>query len=362
MAIIYIDVNYTVPGRMAYCQLQIAIAGSTMSTTMQDVARLAGVSTKTVSNVLNDYPHVSARMRARVEAAVEELGYRMNVAARSLRSGRSGVIGLALPALSVAYFAELAEQVIHAAEREGFVVVVEQTGTIAREHALFASARMEYMDGLIFNPVDETAADEPARITDLGEMPVILLGDHQIGADAPRVSTDQEAAAAAATELLLARGRRRVLSIGSRPGDTARLRLAGHLQALRSAGVAPEADLVLEAAAWNRRTGAELVTAALSRGLQFDAVFAFNDALALGAMRALQDAGLDVPEDVAVVGFDNLDEGEYSVPSLTSVDPGRAKIADTAVALLVDMIRGKGSTPAMTKLPFHLVERESTPR
>lgn len=333
-----------------------------MSTTMQDVARLAGVSTKTVSNVLNDYPHVSARMRARVEAAVEELGYRMNVAARSLRSGRSGVIGLALPALSVAYFAELAEQVIRAAEREGFVVVVEQTGTMAREHALFASARMEYLDGLIFNPVDETAADEPARITDLGEMPVILLGDHQIGADAPRVSTDQKAAAAAATELLLARGRRRVLAVGSRPGDTARLRLAGYHEALRSAGVATGQELVLSASMWNRRTGAELIAEALSCGLQFDAVFAFNDALALGAIRALQDAGMRVPDDVAVVGFDNLDEAEYSVPSLTSIDPGRAKIAETAVALLVNMIRGEGRSPAMTNLPFQVVERESTPR
>lgn len=328
---------------------------------MQDVARVAGVSPKTVSNVMNDHPHVSAQTRARVEAAITQLGYQMNVAARSLRLGRSGVLGLALPKLSVTYFAELAEQVIAAAEEEGLVVVIEQTGSIEREHALFSSARLKHLDGLIFNPIDATS-DERVRSEDLGDMPVVLLGDHQIGATAWRVSTDQPAAARAATTHLIDKGCHRILTLGNRVGDTAQLRLAGYRTALAERGLDFDPELVADAPSWDRRSGAEVAAAALKRGVKFDGIFAFNDALAFGAMRALQDAGLNVPRDVAVIGFDNLDDAQFSVPSLTSVDPGRGEIARAAVELLVGRIRNGEGQPEVIRPPFQLIERESTAR
>ena len=125
-----------------------------MASTLHDVAKLAGVSIKTVSNVINDYPHIRPATRARVEAAVAELGYTPNLTARSLRSGRTGAIALAVPDLGLSYFAELAASVIEAAEEAGVVVLVEQTGGDRdREIELLRSPRLKMTDGLIFSPL-----------------------------------------------------------------------------------------------------------------------------------------------------------------------------------------------------------------
>src|SRR3954452_2600169 len=125
-----------------------------MAATLHDVAHLAGVSIKTVSNVINDYPHIRPATRERVEAAIAELGYQPNLSARSLRSGRTGVISLALPELSLSYFAELADSVIKAAERRGLTVLLEQTGgDRERELDMLHSARRSLSDGLLFSPL-----------------------------------------------------------------------------------------------------------------------------------------------------------------------------------------------------------------
>ena len=125
-----------------------------MSVTLHDVARAAGVSIKTVSNVINDYPHVRPDTRERVQTAINALGYQPNLSARSLRSGKTGAIALGLPELSLSYFAELADTVIEAAERVGQVVIIEQTGGDRdRELQLLTSWRRKMTDGLIFSPL-----------------------------------------------------------------------------------------------------------------------------------------------------------------------------------------------------------------
>ncbi len=138
-----------------------AKGGIPVAVTLHDVALLAGVSIKTVSNVVNDYEHIKPSTRERVEAAIEALGYTPNISARSLRSGRSGVIGLALPELSLSYFGELADAVIRAAERHKLVVLVEQTGggDRDREIAMLSSARLQLTDGLIFSPLGMGSED-----------------------------------------------------------------------------------------------------------------------------------------------------------------------------------------------------------
>ncbi len=125
-----------------------------MNATMHDVARVAGVSIKTVSNVINDYPHVRATTRDRVLVAIKELGYQPNLSARGLRSGKTGVIGLAIPSVREAYFAELADSIIVAAEKRGLGVVVDQTNQV-REHELdvVAGRRLRLTDGIVFSPV-----------------------------------------------------------------------------------------------------------------------------------------------------------------------------------------------------------------
>ncbi|MFT4157374.1 MAG: LacI family DNA-binding transcriptional regulator [Microbacterium sp.] len=331
--------------------------------TMQDVARLAGVSAKTVSNVINDRPYVSVQTRDRVERAITQLGYKLNLAARNLRSGRSGVIGLAVPSLSIAYFAELAEAAVGAAEEHGLVVQIERTGSLERERALLASPRLQHIDGLILNPMDHIAEElESARLS----LPMIVLGDHSVGSAAVHISSDNRAAAALATEQLLLTGRRRIAAIGARHDDqhgSARLRFEGYRSVIERAGGRIDPALIVDADPWTPLTGAAAMRQLLQRGVDFDAVFAFNDSLALGAIRALGDAGRRVPDDVAVIGIDNIAEGEYSIPSLSTVDLGSRRIAETAVSLLVEQL-GADIPPAPRRVvvDFNLVLRESTAR
>lgn len=334
-----------------------------MQPTMQDVARLAGVSTKTVSNVINDRPYVGAETRERVQRAIAQLDYRLNLAARNLRSGRSGVIGLAVPSLTVAYFAELAEAAIVAAEQHGLVVQIERTGSLERERALLSSPRLQHIDGLILNPMDHSS-EELASVT--LSVPTIVLGDHPVGGASVHVSTDQRAAAALAAEQLVLSGRRRIAAIGARSGDrfgSAAQRFEGYASVLARAGHPLEPDLVVEADPWTQLNGAAAMRELLAREADFDAVFAFNDSLALGAMRALGDAGRHVPHDVAVIGIDNIAESEYSLPSLTTVDLGNRRIAETAVQMLAEQLSSETpSDPQRVVVDFRLVQRESTGR
>lgn len=336
-----------------------------MGATLHDVARLAGVSIKTVSNVVHEYPHVRPQTRERVLSAIRELAYRPNLSARGLRSGRTGVIGLAVPELRENYFAELADAVIRAAEHRGLSVLIEQTnGDRAKELESLGGGRLHLTDGLLFSPVglgqgDVDALDVP--------IPLVLLGERIFGGPTDHVTMHNISSARAAVEHLLKLGRTRIALVGawSSPSDdtsSATLRLEGYRQALDAAGI-PEADeLIRIAEPWNRESGAVAARRMLEDGVSFDAVFALNDTLGLGVLRALGETGIRVPEEVAVIGFDNIDESRFSVPSMSSVDPGRDEIAKIAVELLLERIGEKGEPrpPRLIKPDFRIVAREST--
>lgn len=334
-----------------------------MAVTLHDVARLSGVSIKTVSNVINDYPHIRPVTRAKVEKAIAELGYTPNLTARNLRSGRTGAIALALPDLSLAYFGELAAQVIREAEAAGVVVLVEQTGADRdRELELLRSPRLKLTDGLIFSPLGMSQQDVAALDV---PYPLVLLGERIFDGPTDHVTMRNVDAARAATEYLIAQGRRRIAVIGAHEGEvigSAALRLQGYREALEAAGIPYDDDIVGYTTLWHRANGADSMREILARGSDFDAVFGLNDTLALGAMRVLQQAGRRVPQDVSVVGFDGLDEAEYSIPSLTTVDPGRDWIAKTAVSTLLARIAGeKDAAPRTLLSDFRILERESAP-
>jgi DNA-binding LacI/PurR family transcriptional regulator len=335
-----------------------------MAATLHDVAKQAGVSIKTVSNVVNGYTNIRPETRARVQEAIDDLGYQPNLSARSLRSGKSGVIGLVLPELSLSYFAELADAVIARAATHGLVVLVEQTGADReREIAVLSSPRMRLTDGLIFSPLG--MGQDDARFLEV-DYPVILLGERIFGGPTDHVTMRNVEAARAATKLLLRAGRRRIAVVGAHRDETlgsAALRLEGYRQALEAAGVAYDPALVSFTTLWHRANGAASMRALLESGVGFDAVFGLNDALALGAMRVLQEKGLRIPSDVAVIGFDDIDEAQYMVPSLTTVDPGRTAIAETAVDLLVERLAlgGREAPRREILVDFDVIARESTP-
>lgn len=336
-----------------------------MPVTMHDVAARAGVSVKTVSNVVNAYPHVRPETRRRVEEAIEHLGYRMNVSARNLRTRRTGMITLAVPELSLPYFAELADSVIRAAESHGYTVLIEQTNATREREAQVLSGRYQDMtDGVIFSPLALGPSDLP--LFDV-TFPLVVLGERVFGAPADHVTMNNVAAARAATTHLVALGRRRIAVVGAHAGEavgSAALRLEGYQQALADAGIAFDPRLVGEAGLWHRATGAETMGRLLDSGVEIDAVFALNDAMALGALHALHARRVDVPGDVALIGFDDVDDVRYSVPTISSVSPGREQIAARAVELLVARIDARGAgepAPFRRVVPdSSIVGREST--
>lgn len=334
-----------------------------MSASLRDVAARAGVSVKTVSNVVNGYTHVRDTTRARVQAALDELNYRPNMSARHLRKGRSGLIAVAFPELDLPYFAELARCVIKAAEQRSWTVLIDQTdGLPEREAVVLAGIRDQLIDGLIFSPLAST----PEQIADrTDDKPMVLLGERFRPGSADHVAIDNVAAARAVTEHLISLGRNRIAAIGDqrKPSTgTARLRLDGYRAALRGAGIPVRRELVTPASEWHRQEGALAMATLLDApGPPPDAVFCFNDMLALGAIRTLLSRGYRVPEDIAVAGFDDVEDGRYSTPTLTTIAPDKAELAELAVSILASRIDGDRDTPPRDqRASYQLIPREST--
>lgn len=334
-----------------------------MNPTMQDVATLAGVSVKTVSNVVNNYPHIRDTTKAKVLQAIDSLGYQMNMSARSLRSGKTGMIGLAVPELSLPYFAELADSVIEYADSVGLTVLIEQTGGDARrEREALCGQRRSMTDGLIFSPLAMESSDLGACQVNF---PMVLLGERIFDAGSDHVTMHNVDGARSATEFLIERGCRKIVLLGSHDGEvvgSAALRTTGYLAALDAHGIAVDSRFIREAGLWHRETGAAAMAEFLQLGVAFDGVVALNDAMALGALYVLQKNGISVPEQVKVIGFDNINDSQYSYPTLTTVEPGRKQIAHTAVDLLKKRIDApaKWAGPRRVIADYTIIERDST--
>jgi DNA-binding LacI/PurR family transcriptional regulator len=309
---------------------------------MKDVARVAGVSTKTVSNVVRGWPPVSPATSKRVQAALDELGYRMNLSARMLRSGRSGIIALALPWLSSPYFAELTSAVVRIAESKGWTVLIDQTDGLAeREILVIDGIRGHLIDGVIFSP-SALGPEEMMRYH--GRVPMVLLGERVGVGLNDHVAIDNVSAAFDVVSHLLQIGRRRIAAIGLQviaPAENARLRAKGYELALRSAHLPVNARLQQPVAAFDRSEGAAALDRLLDQSSSDmpDAVFCFSDLLALGAMHAAHRRGLRIPEDIAIAGFDDIEDGRYSNPPLTTVSPDKEALAAAAVEFLLTRLQ-----------------------
>ena len=327
-----------------------------MAVSMRDVAARAGVSPRTVSNVVSGYVHVAADTRQRVQEAIDELRYRPNISARSLRQGRTGIIALAVPEIASPYFAELADLVQREAERRGITLLIDQTrASREREVLVLDGYHSNVIDGLIMSPMAITAADLRQRTI---EIPTVLLGERAQGSGLVRVAIDDVAGAREATGHLLDSGRRRVLAVGTDLTPRASGPSLGRLRGYREAH--EQRGLAVDPGDWSHATGAARVDALLRDGPPFDAVFCFNDVLAFGALRAATDHGVAVPEDVGVVGWDDIEEAAYATPSLSSVRPDKAAIAVTAVERLLALVAGEPVGAVEVLCEHSLVVRESS--
>ncbi|MEV8564525.1 LacI family DNA-binding transcriptional regulator [Streptomyces sp. NPDC051322] len=336
-----------------------------MGVSLKDVAQRAGVSTKTVSNVVNNYPHISPAMRERVQRAIDELGYRPNLTARHLRKGRTGIITLAVPELGNPYFADLAGAIIDAAAQHDHTVLLDHTAGLRDKEILVSQGfRSHVIDGLILSPIQLENEDLLARSEG---PPMVLLGEREYTAPYDQIAIDNVAAARTAVRHLLDLGRRRIAFLGARSESArlpAHLRLRGWREEIKVAGGTPQESLVVATEGYDRPDGAKAMAELLARGERPDAVFAYNDVVALGAMRVLTERGLRVPEDIAVVGFDDIEEGRYGAVSLSTVAPDKAAIARLAVECLIERIaKGDSETAPVPRriLPgYTLMVRESS--
>ena len=335
-----------------------------MASTLKDVALRAGVSVRTVSNVVNNYVYVAEETRARVQAAIDELGYRPNLLARNLKLGRSKIIGLVVPELDVPYFAELARLIIHEARVAGYMVLIDHTdGDEQRERELVVDeARGVNFDGLIVSPLALTEAQLAARRS---SAPVVLLGERLFSSGADHVAIDNVLAAREATAHLVSLGRTRIAAIGAQSGGTGALRFRGYQEALAEAGIAVDESLVISVRYYHRADGAAAMARLLELPEPPDAVFCFSDLLALGAQRVALARGLSVPRDLAIVGFDDIEDGRYATPTLTTISPDKAEIARAAVRQILVRIASEDAAaaavpPREIDAPFRLLVREST--
>jgi DNA-binding LacI/PurR family transcriptional regulator len=331
--------------------------------TIQDVARAAGVSPMTVSHVINGHRHVKESTRAKVLATMSDLGYRVNVAARNLRTGRTDTIGLAVPEVDRPYWGQLGAAVIAAAEGHGLRVVIEQTGRRRDEELnALSMSRNRLYDGLLLSTVGLGPADGP--LLKVG-YPVVILGERIFDGPIDHVAMPNVEAACAATTHLIERGCRRIAIVeGSNTGevDVSSLRLQGYRRALEAAGIPFSSDLEVNLDLLSMRGGADAVRGLAARGVEFDGVFCVTDTTAIGVLRGLADLGLDVPGRVKVIGFDNVAEAAFTVPSLSSVDPGLEAMASKAVDLLIRKISGMVPEDAHEEFVtrYSIVAREST--
>ncbi|MFF2277794.1 LacI family DNA-binding transcriptional regulator [Agromyces sp. NPDC058126] len=348
--------------------------------TLRDVAAIAGVSYRTVSNVINGRVPVSGPTRERVEAAIAELGYRPQLAARQLRAGRSNLITLSVPFLSLPYFAQLAHAVVGAAERVGYDVVVDEThGDPERELRAAAGFQTLLTDGILLSPM---SLDDAGLVAARGRTPLVVLGERIRAARVDRVVVDSVTSSRDAAAHLIASGRRTLGFLGTVPDASigaaaADLRLEGFRSALRAAGLEAKPQHVLEVSPWDpaspdgdysREEGYARVRALLADGRSgsdpldgLDGLVCANDLLAIGALRAFREAGVEVPREVSVVGWDDSPESAFTAPSLTSVAPDLTELARLAVASLLRLVDDPHSPPRVEQAPYRLVVRESAP-
>jgi DNA-binding LacI/PurR family transcriptional regulator len=329
---------------------------------IKDVALRAGVSVKTVSNVVNGFQFVSDKTRAKVQAALDELDYRPNLSARQLRGGRTGIVALAVPEISSPYFAELAAQFVQHAKGHGWTVLIDETqGAPESERLVLDGIKSHLVDGLIVSPLALTAKEIESR---RDRTPLVLLGERLTHSPVDHVSIDNVAGARAATAHLASLGRTRIAAIGSQPhisGGTAALRLRGYRAALKTAKIPYDPQLVVPARSYHRADGYAAMSALLDRPQRPDAVFCFNDLLAIGALRALHERGCRVPGDVALIGFDGIEDAEFHTPSLSTITPDKGEIARLALAFLERRITGGATAEAQEGYAtFELLARQST--
>lgn len=324
-----------------------------MAVRLKDIAQDLGLSVVTVSKVLRDHPDISDMTRKRVLKRMKELNYQPNMAARSLITGQTWTIGLVVPDLLHPFFAEVANEISMEVRKKGYSLFIsssdEDPALEQQEITQLLARRVDVL--LIASSQQETAS---FRRIEEQQIPYILLDRQLPGLESNFVGVDDCAVGLLATEHLIQQGCRRIAHIRGPEVSTAAGRLEGYRRALGDAGIRchPDHTVSLGASGDYRGEpgGYKAAQKLLAGKTKPDGIFCFNDPCALGAMRAILDAGLRIPEDIAVVGCGNLSYSDLLRVPLSSIDQGTASIAKAAAKLALKIAHSKGPKAICTEL------------
>jgi LacI family transcriptional regulator len=335
--------------------------------TLQDVAKQAGVSTKTVSRVVNNQGEISAATRTRVQAAIEELGYRPNILARSLVNRRTNT--LAVVAWGIDYYGP--SRTVVGIERQsdelGYSLFLNLLGRPddANVERVLGGLVARRVDGIIWAVPEVSDNRSWIGPNWLSQLPPIVFLSMQPRPSLSVIAVDNRAGATQAVQHLLEQGRRKIgLITGPLAWWEARERYAGWQEAIQQAGLSPSPTLVVEAD-WSAETGAAAMQALLNREPHIDAVFACSDQIALGALGVAHRQGRKIPQDIAIVGFDNIPESAFFWPPLSTVYQHLIDVGCLAVKTLHQIIEagrqgGDGRVPSATWVAPELLVRASS--
>lgn len=328
------------------------------SATIHDIARRLGVSPSTVSRALNSSGYVSPGTRERVLAAAEEAGFHPNVTARSLRIGRTGIIGLAIPDILNPFYAEIARRVQDRAEEHGYTVMVFNTdGVLEKERKLLVIALSGRMDGLIFFPTSVEAPDLKPLLDE--QFPTVLFDSKGGISGFDVVALDDYKGARLAVEHLIAYGHHRIGFLATN-FNAMEDRLRGLRDVLSEHGLSLDPDLV----AVVKRGDPDALKESARKLLYMEdppsALFAANDAIAIELIRFCAQVGIKVPDRVSIVGFDDIDSASVVTPALTTVAQPKRELGTIAANMLVERIEHEALEPRRVILAPRLVVRDST--
>lgn len=328
--------------------------------TIAEVAREAGVSSQTVSRVINNRPDVSPETRQRVKQIIDQLGYQPSAIARSLASQRTRTLGLITADFSDYFFTQVIAGAEVEARKHGYFFMLGSTERNPQDEPEYIRLLTErHVAGILFAR-PSTEPDDRHLLGLLRDgVPVVTTAYYIPGAELTVVDVDNVDGAEQATRHLLECGRPRVAMITGPPTWKSVFdRTRGYEQALEAAGIAPDPRLIAEGN-WSYQSGYQAVQELLTRDVSFSALFAQNDQMAIAAMRALREAGRQVPGDVAVVGYDDIPVAEYSDPPLTTIRQPMQEVGEVATRLLIQAIEEPGAIRGEVLLKAELVRRSS---
>lgn len=325
--------------------------------TLKDVARIAKVSAVTVSNVLNNRPNVSKTTRRRIQEAIEQVGYSANLAARGLAGGRTNTIGMLLPDLRSQFVGEIVRGASEETRSFGLEMIISTASDLAKERSQVAFLQ-GITDGLLL--VIPRTSDDVLLEMEEPNHPVVVIDHQGEKIMLPSVDVDNYSGARQATEYLISLGHERIgFVVGAKHLAASAARLKGYREALLNAGIALEKELITQGD-FLQPSGLIAGQKLLSLKKPPTAVLASNDLMAFGAMEAIRLRGLRIPDDISVMGFDDIPMASQVYPPLTTMRQPLYEMGVAAARMLISLLRGVKPPSSRITLQTGLVERATT--